>query len=912
MKTPTNIPVTCLLAILCVANSPHILAQTPAAGDTTGERAAPSDEGNNASDLVVLGEFVVTGTLIRGVAPVGANVISIEPAKAASTGATNASQLLASVPQVGNLFNAYTTINTAAAAQQQTVRPNLRNLPGGGFATGAATLVLINGHRVAAVGVSTSAIDPDLVPLGAIESVEIMTDGGSSLYGADAVGGVINFISRRRFDGIQIDGRYGFADAHYTVDTNLTVGKDWGAGSAYLSYNYAKHDALLGSDRDYVKRVDWSTNPPTLTGRQTDVPNIQAGGLPQFGIPGTSYAMPDLIPNTFNSVDVLQNSSILPNVERHGVFGSLTQDLTDTIKVDIRGFYAKRDTLAPAGPHGASVSVGATNPFYVSLPDQPTATQQVSFNFGPLLGYHSLYQTTGFEEWGANALLKADLKNDWQLRTLVNYSESNSDYFLNGINPTQINTYAAGTTTTTAINPYNIGSTPNRQLIDDIIDWETAGESKNQLLNLRATLDGRVMTVPGGDLRLAVGYEFIDDDFAQRFGSQRIGGVSALAFESYNRKVHSWFGEVRLPIFEEKSAVAGIRSLVLTAAGRYDDYSDFGHTTNPKLGATYKPVEWITIRGNWGKSFNAPTLVDQMGSRRNTLTILPFVIISKPDDPPAPGSWLIALQGSMANLKPQTADTWSAGLDIDVPGVSGLRASVSFYHIFFEGILNKAPVTNVQQLLTYFPEFITFRPTSEQIAAYGEFAAHTGGPAQVAQFLDGVPPVYQLIDFRTANLGNTKLDGLDAAISYTVRTEFGQVDASVSGNYQLNRETQLNSLSPFSDDLETGESLYSMQATFGATFRRFRAQTTWKRRGGYDVTRSAILLQDHVSAFDTIDLFFRYDLNAEKLFSNLSLTLNVNNVFDQEPPILRDSGGSGFTNGFTVGRLVMFGVSKKF
>src|SRR6202011_1324278 len=132
-------------------------------------------------------------------------------------------------------------------------RPNLRNLPGNNTAGGSTTLVLRDGHRIVGAGITSTSPDPDIIPPGAIERVEIVPDGGSAVYGADAVAGVINFITRSRFDGVAVDGHYGIADNYHQFDTNITAGRDWGTGSLYASYNYTQNDAIYGRDRDYVK-----------------------------------------------------------------------------------------------------------------------------------------------------------------------------------------------------------------------------------------------------------------------------------------------------------------------------------------------------------------------------------------------------------------------------------------------------------------------------------------------------------------------------------------------------------------------------------------------------------------------------------------------------------------------------------
>ncbi|MGC4110288.1 MAG: TonB-dependent receptor plug domain-containing protein [Nocardioides sp.] len=190
-------------------------------------------------------DIVVTGSQIRGIAPAGSNVIGLGEQQIAATGAVTTNDLLAKIPQATNFFNVLPQPGggTAGGNSVSTInRPNLRNLPGSSTSGAALTLVLFDGHRVVGAGIGTVAVDPDAIPPGAIERVEAITDGGSAVYGSDAIGGVINFITRKRFDGVKVEAHYGFGDDYWTWDANTIVGKDWGSGSIYAAYSYSKHD----------------------------------------------------------------------------------------------------------------------------------------------------------------------------------------------------------------------------------------------------------------------------------------------------------------------------------------------------------------------------------------------------------------------------------------------------------------------------------------------------------------------------------------------------------------------------------------------------------------------------------------------------------------------------------------------
>ena len=941
MSSTARIRMSSIAGVALVALMPGLAhAQTPDAPKELQTQAidqqAAGGVANTSSEEPKDKEIVVTGTLLRGKAPVGSNLISIGQEKVASTGATSSNELLATIPQVTNYFNRVPVADLAIATNQiQISRPNIRSISPNNAAS-SATLILVDGHRIATAGIKQASVDPDVIPPAAIERVEVVTEGGSATYGADAVAGVINFITRKRFDGVKVEARYGIADHYWQTDASITAGKDWGSGSGYISYSFTKNDALFGRDRDNIRNVNYTSQPYVPLGRQCVNPNLAVNTvLTNFGvtIASTNFAYPGRVAGTFNACDSTDNSSIVPEAKRHGVIAGIFQNLDDKTTLDARAYWSRRKTLSTS-ELGGVVTIGPNNPYNVgNLPPglplgpagclpipglgcQPLANRAaVSFSFAPVLGIDSQHSGTDIQEWGANVELKRDIDGNWQVRGLANYSHSNSSFFLNGVNSVRLAAAGSSSNPATAINPYNIAAT-NPALIADLIDNEIAGEAKDDLLNFRGILDGRLLTLPGGDVRVAVGYEFMRDEFYQRYQSDiRIGTLKQFPFAPYSRTVHSLFGELQVPVFGPDNAMPGIQSLVLSGSVRYDHYSDFGSTTNPKLGATYKPLRWLAIRGNWGTSFTAPTPLDQLGSLQNQISSFPFVAFTRPGDTPAAGSFTVAVQGSVPGLKPQTADTWSVGFDADPPFIPGLHGSLSYYNVTFKNIL-ATPTPNVG-IFANFPNNVTTAPgglTPLQLRAFESFASN--GAAVIEPLIASGTPVYEFVDFRVGNFGILKVSGLDFVVNYRHRTGFGGFDLSVNGNYQLTRKSQASSDSPVVDVLATENPKLALQSTAGVDIGHFRAQATWNHTSGYAIAATnSVPVQTHVGAFDTVDLFFKYDVPATSAWlRDLSITLNVKNVLDQDPPILRRNqpNENGFANGFTLGRMFIFGVSKKF
>lgn len=877
------------------------------------QTAADLDEPASESQALAEADIVVTGTLIRGVAPKASPAVSLSRDDIEAKAPSSTDQLLRSIPQM-TTFNTVSSVGTnvdggggqnamSVNFTNQTQKPSLRNLTTGGGP--GSTLIMIDGRRVAGAGIFGPSTDPDIVSPAVLERVEVVLDGGSALYGSDAVGGVINIITRRRYDGLELDAHYGVADDYHSFNANATFGRAWSTGSAYLSYGYAYRDDVLGRERDYIQSINWLTGVPT--GRQCALGNIQVSTR-IYGLPGLGLDVP-------NVCDPTDHQTVVPKERRHNLFAGISQDIGSRVKLDVRGFYTTRDTEGNAGPLATSVTVRPGNPFYPAhnLPGVDAgAAQGVQFNYAPINGYAAGVNVTRLEQWGVTPSITVDLSGGWELRAFTSFSESRTTYRNAALNTDLQAAYAAGTTTDTAINPYDIAATPNQQLIANILNWQRYGFGESKLVNHRAVVDGPLFRLPGGAARIAVGLEYLKDSFRTRSGFTVRGGEDSLAFSSYSRDNVAVFGEVNLPFVGPESENSPIHALNFTLSLRRDSFSDVGATTNPKVGVVLEPTDWLRLRASWGRSFNAPTASDQLASLANTLTVQPFALISPPNGPPPPpGSFTIVQFGAVNDLKPQGATSLSYGFDLSPPWVPGLSVSGTIYQVTFRNQLGNPPFFNASEMFTNFTQFVTLFPDSAAITAAAQGVA--GGSAQVAQFLaPGGPRVYAIIDARSRNLGTSKVRGLDFSANYRHSTGFGSVDFGLSGNYQLSRKF---SNSPTAALVPVDLSYFNrlrLSANAGTTIGNLRAQVTWNHLGGYRIAPSPTVHQDSVDAFNVVNLFFKYDIPTPPLARKLALTLHVDNVFGQDPPTLRSDGSTGITNGSTLGRFVQFGLNAKF
>ena len=886
-----------------------------------------------------LQEVVVTGTLIRGVAPGGSSVITLSKEQIEAKGATNTDELLTALPQVTNYFNQIPFAGQGARGGNARIalnRPNLRNLPGGNTSNGPQTLIMLDGHRIPGAGIGVLAVDPEIVPPSLLERVETITDGGSAVYGSDALGGVINFITRRKFDGIETSAHYGFADSYKTYDASVTAGTSWSGGSAFISYSYAHHDPLLAKDRSYRKTIDWTTGLPT--GTNCAVPNVTGATVGTY----TAQLQPSGVP-TFvagrTTCDLSLYGEIAPEQSRHNAFVGLDQQLTDRLRLDIRGFYSHRHDSNIIGPlQPTSITLPATNFYYRPLPGAPAGqAQTVNFNYGAVLGNDSEKNLTTIESWGITPTLTWEITAAWQLRAMGTYGKSSTSFENNQVNTTLEAAALAGTTAATAINPYNIAATSNLALINDIASYINAGEGHNAFTNLRAIADGTVVALSGGELHAAFGIEYARNQYSQRQPDTTTRTFGPLL--SYSQDVKSAFAEVAVPIVGAGNARVGIHTLTFSASVRHDDYNDAGKTTNPKLGLTYEPVDWVTLRANWGKSFNAPTAPDFLLTQDALLRRFPAVACTTTSTTgllvppgfvqPACGGGvtrnisLLASSGDEAGLRPQTARTWSFGFNVRPPLVPGLAVDISYYSIDLHDRID-TPLNSFAGLATFFtgyPQYSRLYPaiTPADISAFFALSPTTG-PALAASVAANGERVVSILDIRSRNLGDSKLAGVDFAISYAHETAFGSIDANLAGNRQLKQDNQI-APQPVVDGLAVDTPVWRATLTVGATIhQQLRVQATVNHTPGFKLSPSATRLasQTEAASFDAINTFVRYQFKGPGLAGGRSVSLGIDNLLDRAPPVLRDSASNGTTSGSftgavsTLGRVVQLGFSQKF
>jgi iron complex outermembrane recepter protein len=852
-----------------------------------------------------LEEVIVTGTFLRGIAPSTVQPIDLDSTAVAATGALSTPQVLANIPQLTD-FNSTPAVTGSNNVQVNINRVNLRGLPGSGG--GSSTLVLLDGHRLVGAGIKSTAPDSDVLPPSVIERIEAVPDGGSSIYGADAVGGVLNMVPRKRFDGVQFDGHYGTADSYEQFDYGLTAGKDWGSGSAYVAYNHMDHDDIYGRDRDYVKHINWATGLGAEANCSGNVTLLANGA--RYIVSGNTLA-----PGR-NFCDRSGDRTIYPTEERDTVFASLMQEFGDSITFDMHGYYTQRENLSDEGVRSSSTTIGPVtplgpNPFFRPAPGapNPNSSQSVQVLFTSL---PTQLDRAENETWGIAPTLTVDFANDWQMRTLLNYGHTTTLV----ANP-QVNAVALGTAAALGqFNPYDVAAN-NPTLLNTIGNWEIYGRAEHELSDARVVFDGPLMTLPGGEVRVAVGLEYLEEKYEARTGNAVPGQEeSMLTLYPSDRHTTSAFAEMNVPLVGESNEVSLVHSLTLSLSARYDDYSDFGDTTNPTFGLKYEPVDWIGIRGRWGTAYQAPSLADTAAAD-NSITPFPSSIIVNPSQPPTSTQTIeLAYQGGLPGIEPQEADVWSIGFDIAPPIVPGLTVSASYYNITYDGIVSIPPVFIPQQFFSQFPDLYVMNPTPQQVTDFINSGPNAAQNMAIVMGRGGPAAVYMLLDARRTNLGSAKVSGIDLAMHYDRDVSYGTIFANLNGTYRLENEQSANAGAPLVSQVDNESRLRSSLSVGTTIGQHLLAQASWLYNSGFDLTPSVQNnFQTEIGSFSTVNLYLNYDVLGNGLLEDLSFSLSVNNVADTDPPEYHGVYQNltfGYGNGGTVGRLYQLGVTKKF
>jgi len=705
---------------------------------------AQDKQGAGKDETQKLGEVSVTGSALP-TAPdeIVVPVVTIDAEKIAQSGvATNALELLRkTIPAFAGRSNAgdsnanNNNQNTAGGSQVQ-----LRNLP---------TLVLINGRRVANSGIGgingKNFVDIGQIPAQAVDRIEVLADGASSLYGSDAVGGVVNFILKSDYEGVTAGARWGDADGNYGQRSAWLTGGGSFAGVkivATLSANLS--DPLNQNTRSF-------TSP--LYGKTSSVPGA-VGGANYFLNPGlysprqgnpigagaTAGSINDLVNNgtylktTPGAIaagfDISPYQTLLLRQNRLAFVSNLSKTLIeDKLEAfgDVEISHGRSFThWLPVAATGIAVPAGAPyNPL-------KTTFSGVAFTYLPYT--HNFYNDV--TAYRATAGLRGHFSDDWTWETAAVYSRSDLDqtqtnliykpnlakaiaggFDANG-NPLAGGAYSkvyggyslsGPLVLQPALDPFARAAGVDPAALANLYGNELINAS-SELVSFDASVNGKLFHLPADEVAIALGVSgrrerlsghadangrVTDPVTGSTTGNdqQWLGGTYADPFAK-DRNIYGAFTELRVPITGKEWNFPGVHLLDLTLAGREEKYSDAGSSFVPKVGFRWEPFDkQFIVRGNYSKSFSAPSLFAEYGptdTRQVGAGVIQGVFGSNYTAMPFNGE-----DGNNPNLKPAKSTSKLLGFTVRPEFAPGLSLAVDYSDISLKGFAGGIGFNNI-------------------------------------------------------------------------------------------------------------------------------------------------------------------------------------------------------------------------
>jgi iron complex outermembrane recepter protein len=759
----------------------------------------PSNEGSGDYPKAVddLEEVIVTGTHIRGAANTTAPMIVMDRAQIESTGLSSTSALVESLPQNFALAN-HSGVLVPGVSGPRTQGSSI-NLRGVGEGT---TLVLLNGRRMAP-GFFGSAVDISALPLSAIERVEVLTDGASAIYGSDAIGGVVNFILRRDFEGAETRVRTGWADGGVNeYRMSQTFGDAWTSGNALLSAEYLKRDLLPASARDFV--------------------------------PSSS-----------------EIGSLSPQDKNYALTFSGRQQLSNRIGVFADALYSSRDTYNEGGRVTLNENFRTDNPQLV-----------------------------------ATAGLDAQLGRNWLIEGSGSYARDKLD---------------------------------QRQHDDSVVEFglgELLAKTEYEIRSAQVKADGPLFNLSGGPVRLAIGADWRSESMQVSTAFTLAGPLQDL---DLNQTVRSVFAEVQAPFVSEANALRGIRRLEVSLAGRFDDYSNFGSSFDPRVGIMWEPVKGFRLRGTYGTSYKAPALLDYNVADN----VAAAFTNGDPGSPPGQSYQMFVSGTDPETFRAQESESLSIGAEI-VPAPNW-QLSINYYKINYHDRIAQVTASPASMLANpaAFAGLVIRDPSVAQVNHFIEVANLGQGFIPFDPDFNPDPnftpdSVDVILDFRKRNLSAVETRGLDVSTSYELEVGDGTLALGVAGTYilELRQKTTPSSASFDNYDTFATPPDWRVRGSLGWQRRSWSVNLFLNHTDSYVDNRTVPV--SPISSYTTVDAHVAYDFTETfktGFLSGLVVSASVQNLLDQDPPrtaVISIDSDMGFdpTNANPMGRFVAIELQK--
>lgn len=563
------------------------------------------------------------------------------------------------------------------------------------------TLILVDGRRAPNAPNIGTAQDLNSVPLGAVERIEILSDGASAIYGADAIGGVVNIITRSDFDGVE--AYIGTSDPKRKGGDTREAGAIFGVagnrGRIMAGVSNNKRDIIFQRDRE------WSTGGASIFSNNFLDTGFSFLNNPEFGaanVPGCT-GPGFFINGSLCAYDFTLQAADEAEVENQSLFTRSRYDINADWSVYLNGGVSRvtsfgRYAPVPSSPwlvggFGAIVlspglpnhpatppSAGGLNPNWESYQDQVDNTILLTHRFAANGPRDTSTDAQVYDlDIGAQGRIGPVDVDFGVRRTESQYNELGRNYIVSALaqpifDSGEYNIY----------DPFNVPQ--------DVLQRFTATINRDaRYVSRQAYAQGSMdlFDMAAGPVGIAFGYEYRDESYKDIFDDlQANGNITGSAGNSAFGERDSWavFAEAVFPLLD---------TLELNVAARYDDYSDFGDSFSPKVALRYQPFDELTVRASWGQGFRAPPL--EILSAQPQFSAAPVV-----DEPtalvfgvdPTDSIQITSFSIANPNLEPEDSEQFSLGVAFEP--MDWLNGSVDFWNIEID---NRVANIGAQQII---------------------------------------------------------------------------------------------------------------------------------------------------------------------------------------------------------------------
>ncbi|RZT98226.1 TonB-dependent receptor [Rivibacter subsaxonicus] len=835
----------------------------------------------------------VTGSAIKRIdaeTAVPITIIKVEELK--KEGVTTIEQVInritASQSNQGTSQSVGTSSGGAAFADLRGIGPN-------------KTLILLNGRRIANNAFDSSATDVNMIPFAALERVEVLRDGASALYGTDAIGGVINFITKKSFTGGTMTIGADIPQASGGKAYNANIGYGFGdldkdRFNLMAVLDYQKQDPIGADQRAFgstgiipsrgVFRDSGTTFPATYSQRQAIPPDPVTGATSRTFTANPAAPACDL-PLSYPSgtgcrYDFTRWIDLVPESERLSFFGKASAKLGDDHTVALEYFRTSNLNTAVLSPvPQTGLTMTSSSPFFPGNGITPAPT---NFTIDPSLPIGVNWRSaaaggrTGETENVQQRFVGSveGVVASWDYQAAFFYNENEViDKLIGGYNNDQMITDGI---TGGILNPFGPQTAAGTQYLQDAALRGELQTGKGTVYGV----DGRVSRElgdwfgSGRPAALALGAEFRKEEFDNvinvAIASQAAStGVDESGTVNGKRDVSAFYGELNLPV---------TKTLELTAALRHDRYSDFGNTTNPKVGFRWQPSQQVLARGSYSTGFRAPSLYELYAPRTLTFTgnsyddpvLCPDGAdgVNTPNTDPGRdcNQQFLIQRGGNLQLQPEKAKNLTFGIVVEP--VADLTLGIDFWWI---------KITNQ---ITQLPEQLIFNDPVKYAARYQRDANGTLSP-------DGANPGFVVAP--NENLGDLNTNGIDLSANYRLRAAGSTFTFGFNGTYVNEYEYQreiggdwVQNVGMFVDagPIFRWQQAININWSSGA----WSAGMVHRYKSSYvDENFVDPEFYNHVKSYYTVDIYAGW-----QPLKGLSLTAGIRNLMDQAPPFSNQAG----------------------